>query len=133
LADRRRVEKPYRPCNNPGGGDFWKTLSGKTLAWGWREQHRELMILGMCGQAGFFRCVLENPWESLENPYAQKGNKAVAAWDRLPVGVVSKRSRIEFGISNFATHSAGEPFPAPAACHQEQQARSRAKIRHPLA
>jgi hypothetical protein len=84
LADRRRVEKPYRPGNNPGGGYFWKTLSGKVSVWTWSQQDRELITLEMFCRECFFRCVLENPWESLANPYAQKGNKAVAAWDRLP-------------------------------------------------
>jgi hypothetical protein len=83
-------ENPYRPRNNPGGGFFWKTLSAKASAWTWGQRDRELMILEMSGQAVFCRWVFENPWETLEQSFAQKGNKPVAVWDRLPVGVIEK-------------------------------------------
>jgi hypothetical protein len=51
------------------------------------------MILEMSGQVVFCRCVLGNSWESLERSFAEKGNKPVAVWDRLPVGGVEKEKQ----------------------------------------
>jgi hypothetical protein len=51
--------KPYRPPENACGGYFCETLCSKALAWAWREQDRELMIVGMSAQdvfaGAFFR------------------------------------------------------------------------------
>jgi hypothetical protein len=60
IGEKLSAEKPYRPGQNRYGGDFWKTLFVKVSAMTWREQGQELMILEMCCQVGFSRCVFLN-------------------------------------------------------------------------
>ena len=89
MRNEIQSNAPYPALQNPSGGFFWKTLFVIVSAWTLGGQIGELFIL-----AGrfFARASLENSRQSLEQSLAQKGNKPVAAWDRLPVGVILRGS-----------------------------------------
>jgi hypothetical protein len=123
-------EKPYPACKTSGGGDFWKTLFSKASAWAWREQGRELFISEMSCQAVFSWRVPETSWESLENAFAQEGNRPVAVWDRPIRGVIPGGSHSDFSILYPWTLSLGRHFSLPTASRQKQQSRSRAEFSH---
>jgi hypothetical protein len=117
----------------PPAATFFQTLSGKVSAWCCRSGDRELIILDMCGQADFSRCVLESPGSPLKESHEQERTQPVAVWDRLRVGVVQRGLHSEFSVLYSSTLSLGRHFSLPTASRQEHQARSRAKFPLPLA
>ena len=133
MRNEIQSNAPYPALQNPSGGFFWKTLFVIVSAWTLGGQIGELFTLELCCRRFFAGASLETPWESLENAYAQKGNRPIAVWNRSFRGVIPRGSHSELSVLYSPTHSLGRHFSPPTASRQERQARSRAEFSHPLA